>query len=521
MSSRRIACIALTQLRIEIVRGSDRAPLAVIVSRPGSPIKSERDVLGSTRLDVVCPEARFAGVRAGQTVAAARAKCSTLCVKVVGEHEVHGALVRVAESMLAFGPLVSFDPSDDVVWVDVGGCAHLHGGEEKLLTAMVESVVLQGHACRVAIAGGPRIASAVARFSREPLTIVAEGKGASAMRALPVKALFSSASSASSAADEDARSWLVDMGLRTCGDLQKLPRRAFGTRLGPRAYDVMLLLDGDDAAPLVPWRPAAAPEESIELEWGANSVEALAFVMRALCDRLAVRLEGRAMGTGRLEIDLWLDRALCKGESPLFSLAVVIPAPVARAHDLFAVVRARLERHVLAAPVLRASLRACELVASQGRTRDLLSPEPKAERTLPPLVAELAAELGMGRVGVLELVDTWIPSQRTRIAPFNSTSRERAVRALAHPLETSALEPSRLLPSSPGLRSRIPAEELSEPLHLVRIEAARWWRRPVPARDVITAWWSGALGWFEAVENVEHVEHAEHVERVELRGWID
>src|SRR5580692_9971162 len=142
MSSRRIACIALTQLRIEIVRGSDRAPLAVIVSRPGSPIKSERDVLGSTRLDVVCPEARFTGVRTGQTVAAARAKCSTLRVKVVGEHEVHGALVRVAESMLAFGPLVSFDPSDDVVWVDVGGCAHLHGGEEKLLTAMVESVVL-------------------------------------------------------------------------------------------------------------------------------------------------------------------------------------------------------------------------------------------------------------------------------------------------------------------------------------------------------------------------------------------
>ena len=505
MSSRRIACIALTQLRIEIVRGSDRAPLAVIVSRPGSPIKSEREVLGSTRLDVVCPEARFAGVRAGQTVAAARAKCSTLRVKVVGEHEVHGALVRVAESMLAFGPLVSFDPSGDVVWVDVGGCAHLHGGEGKLLTAMVESVVRQGHACRVAIAGGPRIASAVARFSREPLTIVTEGKGASAMRALPVEALFSSA------ADEDARSWLVDMGLRTCGDLQKLPRRAFGTRLGPRAYDVMLLLDGDDAAPLVPWRPAAAPEECIELEWGANSVEALAFVMRALCDRLAVRLEGRAMGTGRLEIDLWLDRALCKGENPLSSIAVVIPAPVARAHDLFAVVRARLERHVLAAPVLRASLRACELVASQGRTRDLLSPEPKAERTLPPLVAELAAELGMGRVGVLELVDTWIPSQRTRIAPFNSTSRERAGRAPTHPLETSALEPSRLLPSAPGLRlrSRVPAEELSEPLHLVRIEAVEWWRPPVPARDVITAWWSGALGWFEAGESVE------------LRGWID
>jgi protein ImuB len=513
LARRRIACIALTQLRIEIARGSERAPLAVVVCRPGSTVKSERDVLGNTRLDVVCPRARAEGVRVGQTVAAAKARCSELRVKVVGEGAVQGALVRVAESMLAFGPVVAFDSATDVVWVDVGGCAHLHGGEETLAGVMGASVVRQGHACRVALAEGPRIASAVARFASagsaggrpsrttpSAVFIVPEGGGAAAVRVLPVAAL---------GLDEDARAWLSDLGLRTCGDLQKLPRRAFGNRLGARAYDVMRLLDGDDAAPLDPWRPAAAPEESLELEWGAHSVEALTFVMHTLSDRLAARLEGRAMATGRLEIDLGLDRALCGEGAPVSSIVIAVPTPVSRAKDLFAVVRARLERHTLAAPVLRASLRASDLVERGGRTRDLLAPEPKAEHTLPPLVAELTAELGAERVGTLELVDTWQPGQRTRVAPFQG-GPDRPRRTF-HPLETSAIEPSRL---STCAGPRVPRGELSDPVLLARVEAVEWWHRSLRRHDVVAAWWSGALGWFES-----GLESSP--EDLELRGWVD
>jgi protein ImuB len=478
--------------------------LAVVVSRPGGALRTERDVLGNTRLDVVCFAAKAAGVRVGQTVAAARAKCSDLRVKVVGEQAVRGALVRIAESMLAFGPVVSFDSTDDVVWVDVSGCAHLLGGEAELARAMMASAIRQGHACRVAFAGGPRIASAVARWGPQgtasTVVIVPEGQGAVAMRGLPVAAL---------GFDEEARAWLADLGLRICGDLQKLPRRALGTRLGPRAYDVMQLLDGDDAAPLVPWRPPAVPEESLELEWGAQSVEALTFVMHTLCDRLAARLEGRAMAAGRIDVELGLDRALCEGAVALSSISIVVPTPVARGRDLFAVVRARLERHVLAAPVLRALLRASELVPEVGRTRDLLTPEPKAERTLRPLVAELAAELGTERVGLLVLVDTWHPSKRTRLAPFGEQCKERPRRASFHPLEISALEPSRL--HLPG--SRVSREELSEPMLLARVEAVEWWRQTHPRRDVIAAWWSGAVGWFEG--------SLEDGKDVELRGWVD
>jgi protein ImuB len=510
---RRVACIALPQLRVEIARGRERLPLGVVVSRQGGSVKTERDVLGNTRLDVVSPEARAVGVRAGQTVAAARAKCADLRVRVVGESAVHVALVRVAESMLAFGPVVAFGAEEDVVWVEVGGCAHLHGSEDDLARAMVTRVCAQGHACRVAIAGGPRIAAAVARFAPRGKAsaggpfIVPSGKGAAAMSGLPVRAL---------GLDDDVQSWLSDLGLRTCGDLQKLPRRALGTRLGARAHDVFQRLDGEDNTPLDAWRPAETPEERIELEWGAQSIEALAFVTSTLCERLAARLEGRAMAAARVEIVLGLDRALCNGALPESVLAVVLPAPIARGKELFAVVRARLERHTLAAPVLMVALRALELVPAPARTRDLLSPEPRAERALPPLVAELAAEFGHERVGTLALVDTWAIDERSRLirVPLSRSGSMRGAGPLLpkppirkiSSLVTSALEPTRVVPPV-----RVPHGALVDPVLLSRVEDVEWWRRSMGRRDVVAAWFSGALAWLE-MDDSAHVQ---------LRGWVD
>src|ERR1019366_9219535 len=100
---RRVACIALPEIRVEIaqkrenetaeaqrtqrlrhpssassapsaVQPSLSSPLGVVIARRGGAVKTEREVLGNTRLDVVSRAARAAGIRAGQTVAAARAK---------------------------------------------------------------------------------------------------------------------------------------------------------------------------------------------------------------------------------------------------------------------------------------------------------------------------------------------------------------------------------------------------------------------------------------------------------------
>jgi protein ImuB len=303
----------------------------------------------------------------------------------------------------------------------------------------------------------------------------------------------------------------MDLGLRTCGDLQKLPRRALGLRLGERVRDVMEFLDGRDQAPLEAWRPPDVPEERIELDWAAASIEALAFVLKLLCDRLATRLLGRAMAAARLELVLALDRALCDpppgASSHRLTLSVVLPSPIVRAPDLLAIARARLETCVLSAPVVAVTLRAPELARVSSRTLDWLMPRPKADCALPRLVAELSAELGENTVGLLELVDTWLPLGRTRIVPYGNPPLKTA-----HSLVTSAVEPSRLVCATPISRGALVGAK-----HLGRVEAVQWWRHAPTSRessrhDLFMAWVDGSLAWLELCDPSQQPN---------LCGWMD
>jgi protein ImuB len=132
---------------------------------------------------------------------------------------VRAAFERVAEAALAFGPAVAFDVALDVVWVEIGGCAHLHDGERELAQALDARVRALGHACRVAVADGPRIAAAVARFAPDTSTplVVPEEKAAAAMRFLPVAAL---------GLEDDVTAWRPgDATRRACARRHAAPGR--------------------------------------------------------------------------------------------------------------------------------------------------------------------------------------------------------------------------------------------------------------------------------------------------------
>jgi len=500
----RIAAVYLPSLRIELARArlaarDDRvAPMGVVIARPGGAVKDERSLLGGTRLDEISREARVWTVRRGETIAAARAKCAGLLVRVVGEGDVRFALEAVAECGLAFGRTASIDESRDVVCLDVTGCGHLFAGEEKLARALAESVMAMHHGeARVCIADGPRVSSAIARaMRRDAPAIIPAGKNAEAIRALPIRAL---------PIDEASIAWMGKLGLVRVADLQKIPTCSLSMRLGAAHAEVNALLAGDDGAPLDPYVPPDVPHERAELEYGIEKTEALVFVAKMLCDRLAARLAGRAMAATRLEVELSLDRAVAREANlpATASLVLTSPAPLSLASELLSVVRARIESWVVAAPVLAVTLRATELARKDGRALDLFTPEAKADHALPRLVAELAADLGGDRIGTFALADTWVPAERSVIVPYGS----RRPIAFA-PLVSNAPEPSRVIAPSSDMGDARPVRLLA------RVEAAAWWRIGVHAHDYFAA-------WSESEARMAWVEIDRATGRACVKGWMD
>ena len=163
--------------------------LAVVLAEPieGVPVAAIQ------RLDQVSAKAQRCGVRAGQTLAEARALLAGLAVVELHPDKVELALGRVAEVALAFGTTVSIN-APDTVWVDITGAAHLAGGEQTLCEELASRVREMGYRVRVAVATGPLLARAFARWLNprrrgEAVFVVPGHESVRCFAELPIQAL--------------------------------------------------------------------------------------------------------------------------------------------------------------------------------------------------------------------------------------------------------------------------------------------------------------------------------------------
>lgn len=498
------------------------APLAVVVSPAGEPIKP------TAPLYAVALRARRLGVFSGQSVAAARALVGNLDVRRVTPAELAAALGRIAEMTLAFGPVASVVMPDTVL-VDVTGAAHLAGGEDALLTELLERVRALGHHVRGAIAGGPRIARAVALHAQQPRSVVAPGADRAALGPLPVQSL--------PLGDED-RAWLIKAGVLSVDDLGRQPREAIAPRLGSAAADVLALLDGDDRAPLTPFVPPKTVDEHVAWDEPVRGTEPLLFALRGLVTRLAARLEGRAEATRAIDLEIALDASMASlaGVPPRVDVRFDFPVPLARAADLLRSIRPRIEQLALGAPA-----RGVRVVASQvtralrvqlDLSRDVTAP-PEA---LPVLLAELTADLGEDRVGVLASHGSHLPEKRAPLVPIDPTtllprppvrSRRKAKEQDQLPLwPTESLPPpTRLLPTAVPLDGRLVQGGLvsidrtvftvERIVPVERLEHVAWWTPASTSRDYARVWLASANGGAEA-----WAAHDRRRGQLVVHGWF-
>jgi protein ImuB len=539
----------------------------------GASTDGESQVKASSLLDAVNAEAKRLGVREGQSIAEARAFLANLLVRAVPRELVQRELGRIAEMVLAFGPLVSFE-EPDTVWVDVTGSAHLFGGEAAVAAEISSRVRSLGHVVRVAIADGPLLARAFARWSTSSVqpagslsTVTAKARASEQeghvipsertideLAKLPVMALPLSA---------DSAAWLARLGILTVGDIAALPRASAAARLGSNAAQVLALCQGRDDAPLLAHQPERVLVEESSWEEPVSGFEPLLFVLKGLASRLSARLSGRGEAARALILTIRFDRsiALLNDAEPSKTLHFDLASPLYREEELRRVVASRLERMKLPAPTLGLRLEVPAIVPAVARQLDLSSVSKGllagvTDHELSVLLAELGADIGKERVGVLKVLDAHCPEAQSALFAADLGPRKNAkrgvrktrsvppvsepestldaathdkVRSIERPLPLAkplsmVRSPTRLLPAPVRLRTALRVGgtlAIDHRLYTIehvaferRLEGVKWWSNVPISRDYVRLWLNGKEGGIEALVYVDRESGARYLQAI-------
>lgn len=538
-SNRRVIALVLPALLVELAEvytqklsfrpGEGKAvqrrrfPVAVVLGEPSRRVSGGAEEIAATDvLSAVNETARRLGVREGQTVAEARAIASRLSVRIVERSLLDEGLARVAEIAFGFGSVVAFS-APDTVWVDVTGVSHLFGGEAGLASELAGRVREAGHRVRVAVSEGPLLAQAFARFGvlgPEGFLVVPSLSTRQALARLPVRALN---------LPMELESWFIRLGVLTIADLNALPGSALGARLAEHARRVFELIEGHDTTPLVRYDPPRILIEETSWEEPIDGREPLLFVLRGLVARISGRLRGRGEAAQALTLRILADPVVARfrGAPAQTTLEFSLPKPLHREEELGRIVSSRLERVALNAPSIGLRLEVPKLMEATPRQLELgsllMGAKADALDELPIILAELAADIGQDRIGVLKTLDSHRPELTSQLVPALQTSVQKPrLSKTRPPLSLATVVPAGAPPLL-GQLTRLLAEPIlfDAPLRAGagvmveqrfctiesvrfehRVEAVEWWSRAVH-RDYVSVVLRDGHGVFEALVYVD------------------
>jgi protein ImuB len=295
----------------------------------------------------------------------------------------------------------------DGLFLDITGCAHLFGGEARLLADLDRRLTAFGLVARLAIADTAGAAWAMARYGRERLSIVPPGAEADALRALPLAGLRLSS---------ETLSLLKRLGFRSIGQVLNKPRAPFAARF----EELLLRLDQALGCVPEPFTPIVAPPAYRVQAAFLEPITASAHVLEAairLLDQLAVQLAHDAVGARVLRLLLF------RVDGEVQSLDLGLAAPSRDAAHIARLIALRLDGladdldadfgfEAAAVHVLTAE----PLAERQGDlTMDEAAPPPDA---LPQLIDRLRQRLGQRAVYALQPYQSHLPERAVVPSPL-------------------------------------------------------------------------------------------------------
>ncbi len=467
----RIACLLVPDFPLAALLRSEPE----LRGRPVAVVESD-DPRAS--LSAVSPEAEAEGIRKGLPATAARAISSRLLLRRAPSgilRSAEAALLDVAES---FSPRV--EPHEGgKVFLDTDGLGALFGAEGHLATSLAARTRRVGLEARVGLAGS-KTASWLAARGSDGVTVWPSGAEAAALLSLPLSLLDP---------PEDVALILGRWGIRTLGDLSRLPGPSVGRRLGPLGLRLWHRARGEDEEPLEPRPRSLGFEEIVDCEYAIDSFEPLSFLLRVALERLITRLDVRGLRAGDLVLSLGLEDGGREERS------FRVSAPTNEGKLLLGLLRLAFESRPPRAPV-----ESFRLAAVAERTRPvalgLFVPPAPAPEELDATLARLAAVAGSGRVGAPTLARSHRPEAFAleRFAPPPppaSPEKPRASKALAlrnfrppvilHVVYDRGRPDFVRAGTAPGFGGRV--VELAGPWRL----EAEWWRSDRLDRDYYDA----------------------------------
>ncbi len=299
---------------------------------------------------------------------------------------------------------------------------------------------------------------------------------------------------------------LHDWGIHTLGQLTSLPRGELADRLGPDADRLWQRASGQTKRLLKLVRPIEEFAEAFDFDHEIQTVEPLLFILRRFLESLTIRLESVHRVAARLFLTLPLDNGT--SHQRVFS----IPSPTAETNVLFRILHTHLESLQLDAHPTGIRL-LVESTKPEHQQLRLFENALRDPNQFGETLAKLAALVGAGNVGVMELIDTHRPdSVRLANPSFHLAQREAKdsipSRAVGLPLR-------RYRPAIPATVSVIRYEpvEVCSPVVTGRVKASLG---PYRASG---DWWESER-WGVEEWDVEIVGHGLYRLRKVEQTWI-
>jgi protein ImuB len=369
-------CLNLPRLPIEafLRAGASHDPLAVTSG-------------GNAPLIVACDErAAAAGIRDGMALSAAYALLPELNARIRDDNAEQDCLEATALWALQFTSQVSVHAPDSLL-LEIGASLKLFGGLDTLCHRINASASKLGFDTLSAVAPTPCGAYWLARCG---LGINVEDRKTLQhhLHRLPVTCLDAGAAAFQS---------LERMGVRTIGQLARLPRDALARRFGQRLLDQLDRAFGNRPDPQQPFSPPSRFSARLVLPSPVSEAEALLFAAHRLILQLTGYLSAANAGVMRLRLMLENE------DGSTTDVIVALSIPGRDPKHLLNLLRERLSQTALSGRSEAITLEAPEIAQLAPRNFSFLPDAAHAREERATLVEKLRARLGNDAVHGLTL----------------------------------------------------------------------------------------------------------------------